>query len=86
MSALESIACGIPVIATDVGDIHDYIKNGNNGWIIKNESNQQIVEDTVNIICKIAEGEKVKMNDDYMNYDSERVVKELFQLIEEKIN
>jgi glycosyltransferase involved in cell wall biosynthesis len=34
---LEALACGIPVIASDAGDVKTFIKNGMNGFILKGE-------------------------------------------------
>lgn len=48
MSALESISCGVPVVATNVGDIKEYLVNNVNGYLI-NESNDEY---TINKICQ----------------------------------
>ena len=32
--ALEAMSCGIPVIATDVGGVGEYVKNGVNGQLV----------------------------------------------------
>jgi glycosyltransferase involved in cell wall biosynthesis len=48
--ALESMACGTPVIATDVGGIPDYIKHGENGFLIpdnKPETISQTIADAL---------------------------------------
>lgn len=42
LSVKESLACGIPVIANDVGDIPDVIVDGRNGYITKNESIEEL--------------------------------------------
>jgi glycosyltransferase involved in cell wall biosynthesis len=34
---LEALACGIPVIATDVGDVKDVVKDGETGIILMND-------------------------------------------------
>jgi len=33
----EAIACGLPVVSTAVGDITEYVKNGENGYIVESE-------------------------------------------------
>jgi D-inositol-3-phosphate glycosyltransferase len=36
--ALESIACGTPVVATDVGDLRSIIRQGETGYVVTNNS------------------------------------------------
>jgi len=33
--ALESLACGTPVVATDVGDFRDIIREGETGYVVR---------------------------------------------------
>lgn len=33
----EALACGLPIVSTAVGDIADYVRNGENGYIVENE-------------------------------------------------
>jgi len=39
---LESLACGTPVVATDVGDLRNIIKHGETGYILKDNSPEEI--------------------------------------------
>ena len=34
LAALESLACGIPVLATNVGGLPDIVEEGKNGWLV----------------------------------------------------
>lgn len=42
--ALESMACGTPVIATDVGGLPDYVKDGENGFLIPDNDPETIAQ------------------------------------------
>ncbi|MFH1031248.1 MAG: glycosyltransferase [Chloroflexota bacterium] len=42
--ALESLACGIPVIATDVGDLRDIIRQGETGYIVDSNVPRSLAE------------------------------------------
>lgn len=44
MTALESLACGTPVAATDVGDLSAIIRQGRTGTVIGDRSPQQLAE------------------------------------------
>lgn len=33
----EALACGVPVVSTNVGDVHKIIKNGENGYIVERD-------------------------------------------------
>ena len=39
---LESLACGTPVVATDVGDLKNIIKHGETGYILKDNSPEKL--------------------------------------------
>ena len=78
-SVLESIACGIPVVSTDVGDIHECIFDNFNGYIIKNNE-CTIVDEATCAIVRIIQ-KSIKMNNIFEKYSGEYVIKELKQFI-----
>lgn len=46
---LESLACGVPVVSTDVGDVHKVVKDDETGYILKTRD----VENLKTILIKI---------------------------------
>ncbi len=82
---LESMACGTPVLAPSVGGIPDIIKDGENGFILKDNSPESIIGDVRKIlvypeISEVSENaeETVKK---YFNYDT--VVKQWSDIFSE---
>lgn len=84
MSALECIACGVPVIATDVGDIKEYIKENKNGIIIPNATEEEIIDACVKSTYDIYKN-GCAMNDIYKNYSANTMIKELNDIFERTV-
>jgi len=74
-SNLEAIACGTPVVSTDVGDIHEIIGDGKNGIIIPN-TETDLVKNAALAINHILK-DSVVMTDTYMKYDAKKVAEQL---------
>ena len=79
-SNLEAIACGVPVVSTDVGDINECIFDGENGAIINNGADEIIIKDAVNAIIDIY-NIPPSMNKIYMKYDGKVVMEDLKHII-----
>lgn len=81
-SNLEAIACGIPVMSTDVGDINECIFNNENGIIIPNDIDENIIKNATNAIVDLIE-KPIKMNDVYKKYSGSNVINEFKHMISE---
>jgi len=46
-SVMEAMACSLPVISTDVGDIKELVENNINGYIIGNNSEKELMKKVV---------------------------------------
>ncbi|WP_305116195.1 glycosyltransferase family 4 protein, partial [Thomasclavelia cocleata] len=79
-SNLEAIACGIPVISTDVGDIHELIFGNENGIIIPNDIDENIVTNVSNAVLSLSK-RQIKMNEIYEKYNGINVIDELKSMI-----
>jgi len=50
--ALESLACGTPVVATDVGDLRNIIRQGKNGYILAEDTPQNLADKIALLLSK----------------------------------
>jgi glycosyltransferase involved in cell wall biosynthesis len=44
MSILEALACGLPVVTTDVGEVNRVVINGKSGEVVQNSDPEKIAE------------------------------------------
>ena len=76
-SSLESVACGTPVLSTDVGEIKTIVANDSNGFIVPNGIDSQIIEDS-SLAIRFAHDNSVPMTSDYLFYACDHAIPELF--------
>ena len=49
---LESLACGTPVVGTDVGDLRDVIRQGETGYIVSNSTPRRLAHNIALLLSK----------------------------------
>lgn len=79
LSVKESLACGVPVVANDVGDISEVIYDSKNGYIVKSENIDEIAEK-----LEVAIENSLKMKQDCVDtiqkYSIEKVNQRVIEL------
>lgn len=56
---LESLACGVPVVSTKVGDVHKVVHDGISGYLIEKRTPEEISK---KLIMALNEGSKFRIN------------------------
>lgn len=79
---LESLAAGIPVVSTDVGGIHELIKNGRNGYLSAEGDNDSLVADVIRILDSPGMTKELIANvdEDLEPFSASMMVEDLFAL------
>lgn len=87
-SALEAMACGLPIVSSNAGGLSNIVKDGINGFII-NDFNKNNYIDKLNLIKNNLELQKKIYNSNIelaKNYIWENVAKNITNKIEETLN
>lgn len=60
LTGIEAMACGVPVIGSNVGGIASYVENGKNGWLVSVHNVEEIV-DSIHKYMNMENNEKEQM-------------------------
>jgi glycosyltransferase involved in cell wall biosynthesis len=80
---LEALACGVPVVSTDVGDVEKVVLNGETGYLIKNRRVDTIKNGFINISKKGREEYGIKCVAMSRKYSLERIVDKIIDVYKE---
>ena len=83
---LESLACGVPVVATDVGDVKKVVINDKTGFLVINTDRQSIRS----AISKVIQNGRNSYSDDCrataMKYSWENITREIKAVYSDLLN
>lgn len=71
----EALACGLPIVSVDVGDVAEITANAENCHIVK-ENTAKCLSDTINHVLTTSQQVKV----DISRFDNKEIVKQLIQI------
>lgn len=79
---LESLAAGVPVVSTDVGGIHELIKNGRNGFLSDEGDIESLVADVIRILDFPGKTKELiaHVDEDIEPFSASKMVDDLFEL------
>ena len=77
-SNVESVACGTPVVSTDVGEIRELIHENYNGVVVSESDRDLIAVSMARGISTVLKG-NIKMDDTYKKYEAKSAVSKLIQ-------
>lgn len=88
LSVLEGMSCGLPIITTAAGGVVDLVENNKNGFIVKNNSKEELANAMINL-CMDTKKRK-KMGEESLKlskkYDIRRMVKQYEDLYIKVLN
>jgi glycosyltransferase involved in cell wall biosynthesis len=80
---LEAFACGIPVVATDVGDVGKVVKEGETGFLVKNREAEEFSKGILQVIENIDVNYNENCQAMASGYSWDNIVKEIKMVYDE---
>jgi len=83
MCVLEALACGLPVVSTDVGEVKRVVKNGYSGEVVEDFSPKSIAQALKKVLENYPNYSKENCINSVSEYTPQKVLAPLYQKIEE---
>ena len=84
---LEALACGVPVVSTDVGDVYKVVKDGVTGYIVKKRTEEEVKNKLMDVLRedKISKENCISSVQEYSwNEISKKIVSVYYEVLEKK--
>lgn len=85
---IEALSCSIPVIASKIGGIQDYVVEGENGFLFEVNNKDELCDKIINLHNnqEILQNLKNKANKSVFKYDKNIVSKDMLNMLNKVIN
>lgn len=87
LSIAEAMSHGLPIVASDVGGIHELVKSGHNGWLVESENPQMLADKLEELICnknlRMQMGNHSLQRLDELQFYQNNSVKRMYQIYQE---
>lgn len=80
MSVLESLACGLPVVSMDVGEVKRVVINGSSGKIVTRRTAESLGESVLDILANKEEFRSKNCVSCIKNYTAKHVLEEVYEV------
>jgi len=88
ISILEALACGTPVVASDVGSVSDVLKNDINGYLIDKGNSAQLAESILKIVNgnypRLSKASRLSALEHDINHSAKDYLKLFKEIVEKK--
>jgi glycosyltransferase involved in cell wall biosynthesis len=83
IAVLEALACGLPILSTDVGLVRDTVQNNKSGVIVEHRSPHLIADKLIELLENLDHYGPENCRDSVKKFEKNKVLEELYKLHED---